>query len=117
MTGDQPFEVHFDRSGRELTASVSGELDPATAPELQVIAERWSECPTATVWLDLSNVTFCDSSGLTTINTLSTRAAAEGVRFVVYQPSLVVNRLFQITGIDQVISVQHVQRSAEGELG
>ncbi len=74
---------------------VEGELDPSTSPQL---AERLEDDVVAgrTVVLDLSGVQFVDSSGLRTLIGASSRL---GDRLVIRQPSAVVTRLFELTGI------------------
>ena len=74
---------------------VEGELDPSTSPQLD---ERLDDDVVAgrTVVLDLRGVQFVDSSGLRTLIGASSRL---GDRLVIRQPSAVVTRLFELTGI------------------
>lgn len=75
---------------------VSGELDAFSAPDLKsVVAAASSE----EVALDLSAVTFIDSSGLAMIVESHQRLAAEGRRLVIAQRSDIVQRLFDLTGV------------------
>ena len=77
--------------------TLGGELDLATAPEL---AQALTEAPdgTAVVILDLSELTFMDSTGLHVILSARARLAAAGCRLVLVPGSRHVQRIFEITG-------------------
>jgi anti-anti-sigma factor len=75
---------------------VSGELDAFSAPDLKSVVGAASS---AEVALDLSAVTFIDSSGLAMIVESHQRLAAEGRRLVITRRSDIVQRLFDLTGV------------------
>ena len=76
--------------------SVSGELDLATAPEL---ADALAEAPAgaAVVILDLSQLTFIDSTGLHMILAARARLAEADCRLVLIPGAHQVQRIFEIT--------------------
>ncbi|MFD9128190.1 STAS domain-containing protein [Kitasatospora sp. NPDC059571] len=82
-----------------------GELDHDSAdPMREALAEALRE-PSATVVVDCSGLSFCDSTGLNLL--LRTRLAAEsaGSRMVLAEPSPMVARMLEITGAGGVFEV------------
>lgn len=82
---------------------VAGELDLATAPQL----ERALECALSrslAVVLDLHDVTFLDTRGAMAIVTAGQRAREQGRHLVLLHGAPNVDRLFALTGTtDQVV--------------
>ena len=113
------FEVLVDQRERWATVAVTGEMDLATAPQvrqavIQAIAEgnrltaRGDDPglePGPRVLLDLSGVDFIDSSGLGVVLGAVRRVRGTGgtIRLVVTEPQ--VRRAFELTGLDQVLSI------------
>lgn len=98
-------DVQFDRTRNHLTVYLAGELDPTTAPGLadQLIARV--DGSTAELWLDLSAVSYCDSSGLAAFVRLHHHIDGHGGRLLLYAPQPTVSKVLDITGIDTVIPV------------
>lgn len=83
---------------------IAGELDLATIGTLKdAVATRLS--PDAHVVLDLSGLTFCDSTGLGGFVALHRQARSTGARLALAAPRKRIADLFALSGIDQVISV------------
>lgn len=87
-------------SGRMLT--VAGELDIATAPELVDMLARLRHHRHA-VTLDLAEVTFMDSTGLTTLMDAYMQAQQNGWSFSVRRPSPPVRRVFELAGLGRIL--------------
>ena len=81
----------------------SGELDIATVPQLNDALSQ-AASGSATVILDLSQVTFMDSTGLHAILCAHARLGETNSRLVVIPGCRQVQRIFEITGADR-----HVQ--------
>lgn len=82
--------------------TVSGELDMASAPELDdVLAE--AARGSVTVILDLSELTFMDSSGLHAILTARARFAEANCRLVLLKGCHQVQQIFELMGVDGVL--------------
>src|SRR5690606_38106595 len=90
--------------GRHLVAAV-GEIDLATAPalrtELLTALVRYSP----RLVLDLSGVTFLDSTGLAVLVAVHRRARAEGGELSLAGPRPVVRKLLGITYLDRVFPI------------
>ena len=82
---------------------LSGEIDAETAPQ---VAASLDECaPESQVRLDVSAVTFMDSSALRVLVAQHHRLEAAGGRLEIVQPSRPVTRLFEITSLNDVFPV------------
>lgn len=84
---------------------LSGELDLSTIDKVeQELARVEGEGP-AVVALDLSRLTFLDSSGLRIIVSADQRARREKRRFVVVRGPDTVQRVFSITRLDEQLEL------------
>ena len=101
----KPFAVELDRSGAHLTVYVSGELDPATSPDFADQVRAGIDSTVVAVALDMSEVTFCDSSGLAAL--LGVRSCAENVGATVrlLDPTPQLRRVLKLTGLDHALQV------------
>ena len=85
--------------------TVSGEVDLATSPELDIAIIAAIDAGTASVVIDLSDVSFMDSSGLGVIvRALKRCREAENDLDLVITNERVL-KVFGITGLDQVIPI------------
>jgi anti-anti-sigma factor len=94
-----------DRDGRAIVL-VRGELDLATAPDLEeVVSERMDAGQE--VVLDLRELEFMDSSGLRVLVVAHARAADGGPRFAVVRPpeGSAVAKILSIAGVDQELEL------------
>ena len=98
-------EVDKFQDGGVLTCAVAGDLDVGCAHVLrECVDDCLSERPREFV-LDLSGITFIDSSGLATIVDASRRARQLGVDFGVKCGDGKVRQVLQLTHIDQRLRV------------
>lgn len=89
---------------RLAVLSAVGELDLLTAPELyQLGAATIEEHPT--LILEMSGVTFCDSSGFNALLRLRRRSVDAGGQLVLAAPPDQVQRLLALTGAEGAIPV------------
>ena len=94
-----PFSVSEHEDGGIRVIEVAGELDIATAPKLcaRLDATRTGRRPRLLV--DLTEVDFCDSTGLRALLGAASEVRAHGGRFaIVCPPSGDVARLLEIVG-------------------
>ena len=79
-----------------------GELDIATAPELVEILRRMRRQRHAVV-LDLAEITFMDSTGLTTLMDAHLAAEGNGWSFEIRRASPAVRRVFDLAGVGRLL--------------
>jgi anti-sigma B factor antagonist len=84
---------------------LTGELDLSTIDRLEQELARVEGDGPAVVALDLSRLTFLDSSGLRVIVGADQRARRENRRFVVVRGPDTVQRVFSITRLDEQLEL------------
>jgi anti-anti-sigma factor len=89
-----------DRNGLVHVALV-GELDLSTVAKVQEELRRIEADSPPTVVVDLSKLTFLDSTGLRCIVTADERAREEGRRVVIVRGPDPVQRVFAITRLEE----------------
>ena len=97
------FSIHTDREGPVATVAVQGELDVATAPDL-IAAVAALEPGYQELVIDLSQCSFFASSGISVLLDENARAATEGFKLVVVKAPPEVQRIFDLTSLDELIS-------------
>lgn len=88
-----------ERDGLHHVA-LRGELDLSTVAKVQEALDRVEADGPATVVLDLSRLTFLDSTGLRCVITAAERAREAERRFVVVRGPDAVQRVFSITRLE-----------------
>jgi anti-anti-sigma factor len=91
------FSVTSRHCGDSRIFTLSGELDASTSRGL---LEQLQGPPGSSVVVDLSELTFMDSSGLGAIHLARRRAVKDGGTLVVCRPQPIVRRVLQLTGLD-----------------
>jgi anti-sigma B factor antagonist len=105
---------HTERQGVETRLSVGGEIDLLTAASLvEAAAEPLGTSP-ATLVLDLSEVTFCDSAGVAALVKIYHRATGQGTDLRVQGAGQMVRHVLEISGVDRVITVENGRPAREG---
>lgn len=94
------------RYGRRRTLVVTGELDVSTSPRLKDAVDGALDGQGDELWLDLSALTFMDSTGARAITHAHDRAASLNSRLVVLCPRPAVRRVFDLMGLDQIMDVR-----------
>jgi anti-sigma B factor antagonist len=87
------------RPGEPVVVTVRGEVDLATANELEAAVTSAFEGAPSTVVLDLEGLTFIDSSGLRTLVSLSQEAASRGGVLALRKVPSHAQRVLDITGL------------------
>jgi anti-anti-sigma factor len=91
------FDVASRRFGDGRIFTLSGELDASTSRGLP---EQLQGPPGGLIVVDLSELTFMDSSGLGAIHVARRLAIKDGGMLVVSRPQPIVHRVLQLTGLD-----------------
>jgi anti-anti-sigma factor len=84
--------------------TVSGELDLATAPQLEAVFEALEPSPDARVLLDLEAVTFLDSSGIRALVRAKRRLDGIGAPLLIGAVSPAARQVLEISGVLAVLS-------------
>ena len=96
---DNNFDVDVSDGDRAVVIGVSGELDLASSPALEQELDNPATSAAEVVIIDLRQVEFMDSTGLSVLVRGHTRAAEKGQRFVVVRGPQQVQRLLSLTGV------------------
>lgn len=101
--------MDLDLSTRELdgraVVAVGGEVDLETASQLGDHALDALREVSPHVALDLTGVSFMDSTGLKVLLTVSRRAELAGGSFALVGPTRTVRKILSLTGLDQNFTV------------
>ena len=101
----QPFGVRTTSTGSNLLVEVAGDVDMTTAPELSQAIERAPD-GTELVVIDLSDVSFLDSSGLNAlVQGRRTLAERDVAMTVVVPPEGTIRQVFEITRLTEALTV------------
>jgi anti-sigma B factor antagonist len=105
-SGATGLDMSVEPAGPWLTVRLRGELDLNTAPMLNeqvddLVARRSPPC----IALEMSELTFCDSSGLNTLVRLWRRTTAQDGRLLLLRPPELVVRTLEITGLDRYLPI------------
>lgn len=84
---------------------MSGELDLASAEELEAHLKQLESSEPDVLVLDLRKLEFMDSTGLRTVIAADARARERGARLVVVRAPDEVDRVFRLTRMDQHLEV------------
>ncbi|SEF63821.1 anti-sigma B factor antagonist [Thermomonospora echinospora] len=84
--------------------TVTGELDHHTAPRLRTALEEIELEAGSALVIDLSAVTYCDSTGITVLVTAYHRTQAEGASLALAGLTPDLTRVFTVVGLDQIFS-------------
>ncbi len=107
-----PDQIAIEESTEEgrVVLDVSGEIDLATAPQFET---RLGAVNTGgSVVVDLTNVTFIDSTGLRVLISAHEKATEHGGRLAIVATEGPVTKLLAITGVDEWLNVYATRSSA-----
>jgi anti-sigma B factor antagonist len=93
------FRVDVRRNGSSVVVAVSGELDLASGPELETELELINGTETEMLILDLRQLEFMDSTGLSILVRAQQRLGTEGCDMSLVRGSAQVQRLLDLTGV------------------
>jgi anti-sigma B factor antagonist len=102
-----PFHVVVIRTDSGVVVGVEGELDLSTAPQLRDELVALAEEGQTRVVLDLTRLSFIDSTGLSVLVMALNRSRADSGSVVIRNPSQSVLRILEITGLVSVFTIAH----------
>jgi anti-sigma B factor antagonist len=112
MTSDAHFEaVESEQSGMPVLRA-QGEIDVASAPEFHASLSDLIREDTEILIVDLSEVSFMDSTGLGVLVGVEKQMSEAGheMRLVVTQPQI--TRLLELTGLNEVFTIVSSRKDA-----
>jgi anti-sigma B factor antagonist len=102
-------------AGQTVIVELPAEIDVNNAGRVRaLLMSLVEESAARVVVVDMAGTTFCDSSGVTTLATAHRKAAAQGAEVKVVAVTGPVLRIFELTGLDQVLSVFPTMAAALG---
>jgi anti-sigma B factor antagonist len=105
----RPLTLVVERHADGITLGVAGEIDLATADQLEAAgAALLDERPRALV-LDFSGVAFCDSAGVGVLLRLYNRASVVGCRLSLRRPTPNVRAILDMTALTRIFRVEDDQ--------
>lgn len=99
------FVTSLDRDGGTATVSLRGEVDVLTVDQVRVaLGEALAGAPTEIV-VDLSELTFIDSTGLGALVFGFQRARDAGIRYRLARPTPMVRQILMLSGLLEVVEL------------
>ena len=100
------FHVDADCTVDTAVLRLRGELDMATAVALRLALADAIDGGPSSLEVDLSELTFVDSTGIGVLVGASRRAEDAGCSFVLRGPSRSVMKALHLTGVDKVMDIE-----------
>ncbi|MEU3465822.1 STAS domain-containing protein [Streptomyces sp. NPDC006733] len=112
---DRPLTATRHTHPRGATVlTVTGDLDHYTAPELTGLLLETPFGADVPVLIDVSGLTYCDSTGITVFISADRRAQEAGARLVLVGLSADLMHVFRMIGLDQVFTFESTIEDAVG---
>jgi anti-anti-sigma factor len=99
------FDLESKVDGDRAVVTVRGDLDLQVAQRVVAELEKVEAGEPALLVIDLSGLSFLDSSGMGVIAAAQARAVEAGRRIVLVRPPYTVRRAFELSGFDEVVTV------------
>ena len=110
------FRLEVRSQGQATIIAVSGELDLASSPALQEELDRVSALDTDLLIIDLRELDFMDSTGLSVLVRAHQRAEEQGRQLAMVKGAQQVQRLLSLTGVaDRLTLVDSPEELLSGE--
>ncbi len=110
------FRLEVRRQGAATVISVSGELDLASSPALQEELDRAAGSDSQTLIIDLRELDFMDSTGLSVLVRAHQRTEEQGRQLAMVKGPQQVQRLLSLTGVaDRLTLVDTPEELLTGE--
>jgi anti-sigma B factor antagonist len=113
LTAVTILEVESEERDGLVHVSLRGELDLSTVGKVDDELQRW-EGSSQDLVLDLSRLTFLDSTGLRCVVRADERAKEDGRRLVVVKGPEAVQRVFEITRLQERLELVDDASSVRG---
>jgi anti-sigma B factor antagonist len=105
MAAEGNLSIDVRRQGERVVLRLDGELDLASVPQLERAVENATLDNPAETVLDLRGLEFIDSTGLRAILAQDKRAQERGGTFALVRGSQQVQRLMNMTRVDEHLKI------------
>lgn len=95
-----------------VVIAATGEIDRATAPELSGALRSATLEHAGPLLVDLCEVSFIDSAGISVLLNAHLRLLRQGRQLYLACPPSAVRRIFEITGLDETLSIYPTREAA-----
>lgn len=111
---DKPqFHVKLERPAEQVAViDLAGGVDIYSAPQFKDVLLKGIDGGARRVIVDLTNVTFIDSTGLGVLVTGAKRVRSQGVSFAIVSSAPNIRGIFEITGLDRLYSMYATRTEA-----
>ncbi|MFG3283288.1 STAS domain-containing protein [Streptomyces sp. NPDC048111] len=106
MTDPTLTATRHTHAGGATVLAVAGELDHHTAPQLTRLIQEEPFRPARPVLIDLSDLTYCDSTGITVLIGADRQAHETGTPLVLVGVTADLMHVFRIIGLDRLFTFQ-----------
>jgi anti-sigma B factor antagonist len=106
MTTTEPFGVESTGDGPRVLVRIRGEVDLMAAPQLRTALLDATQRDAAQIDLDLDEVTFIDSTGISVILQAWQRLNEQGRRLVLIAASRPVTRVLETAGLAELLALE-----------
>jgi anti-sigma B factor antagonist len=110
---ESPLQIVVSHLKEHAYVVLAGELDGATAPFLVRTLVEVNATLEGDLVLDITQLSFIDSTGLSVFVSQHKKLSAKAQKFVIYGPTAMARRLFQITGLEDVLTIEPLDESKE----
>ncbi len=105
MKAEEVLTVSVEATGPVRVVSVAGELDMATVSDVEACFERRLGVETDLI-IDLSELSFMDSSGVAALVRIRNRALEQGWVLRLRGASGIVANVLRVTGVDAILTME-----------
>lgn len=105
--------VEINQSNSCIEVLVSGEIDAYTTPRLKDVISPLANQEQVEMVIDLSGVSFIDSTGLGMLVCLFKTVKSNNGKFTIIGLSNRLRRLFDITGLADIIQISSIAKDGE----
>ena len=99
-------KIETEKSPERLTIKAAGEVDLYTSPDLRKVILKAIPSAGRELAIDLSAVTYIDSSGVATLVEGLRGARQHGTEFALVSPSQAVQQVLELARLDSVFEVR-----------
>jgi anti-anti-sigma factor len=99
-------ETEIETEGTHAVVVLAGEVDISTVGKLYEELAELARANVCHIALNVAEVTFIDSTGLSLLVTEHKRAESMNGELLVFSPTLQLVRLLQITGLDAYLNIR-----------